>query len=178
MKLENVINVDTLRYRLPGKNDGASMWRMVKESGKLDLNSPYHYLTMSHWFSDSCRLAEDPHNNRLVGMVTGFRQPSHPETLFVWQIAVDDHYRGRGIARRLLDELTANRKIRYVEATISPSNLSSKRLFEKWAAARQASIVISEGFSETCFPGQQHEREDLYRIGPLRQGTEWTIEEE
>lgn len=170
MMLNKTINLTALRYRSPGKRDGAAMWRMVKDSGKLDLNSPYHYLTMSHWFSDSCRLAEDPLEHCLVGMVTGFRQPAHPETLFVWQIAVNDHYRGRGIAIRLLDEVTANPEVRYVEATISPSNLSSRRLFEKWAATRQASIVVTEGFSEACFPDQQHEREDLYRIGPLNSG--------
>lgn len=159
-----------LRYRAPKKSDGAQMWRMVKESGKLDLNSPYHYLTMSHWFSDSCRLAEDPLDDQLIGMVTGFRLPAQPETLFVWQIAVDDRYRGRGIAIRLLDELMADSEVNFVEATISPSNHSSKRLFEKWAAARQALIIVSEGFNENCFP-EQHEREDLYRIGPLISGS-------
>jgi L-2,4-diaminobutyric acid acetyltransferase len=160
-------NSTVLRYRSPEKSDGASMWRMVRESGKLDLNSPYHYLTMSHWFADSCRLAEDVRDNCLVGMVTGFSQPAHPDTLFIWQIAVNEQYRGQGIAKRLLDELTANQEIRFVEATISPSNLPSQRLFRKWAAARQVPIVVSEGFSETYFPDQQHEREDLYRIGPL-----------
>lgn len=170
MMLGKTIDVTMLRYRPPSKSDGAAIWRMVKDSGKLDLNSSYYYLLMSHWFSDSCRLVEDPRDNHLIGIATGFRQPAHPDTLFVWQIAVDDDYRGRGIATRLLDEQTANPEIQFVEATISPSNRSSKRLFEKWAAARQASLVITEGFNETLFPNhpdQQHEREDLFRIGPL-----------
>jgi len=159
--------VPALRYRSPDKADGARMWTMVKDSGKLDLNSPYYYLTMSHWFSDSCLIAENPQDNSLVGMVTGFRQPSDPQTLFVWQVAVDEQYRGQGIAITLLDELATKADIQFVEATISPSNLSSKRLFEKWAIAKEAAIVVSEGFSESYFPGQQHEQEDLYRIGPI-----------
>jgi L-2,4-diaminobutyric acid acetyltransferase len=159
--------VPALRYRSPDKADGARMWTMVKDSGKLDLNSPYYYLTMSHWFSDTCLIAENPQDNSLVGIVTGFRLPADPQTLFVWQVAVDEQYRGQGIAITLLDELAAQADVRFVVATISPSNLSSKRLFEKWAIAKEAAIVVSEGFSECYFPGQQHEQEDLYRIGPI-----------
>lgn len=156
-----------LHYRLPDSADGSEMWRMVKESGKLDLNSPYYYMIMSDSFSDTCRLAEDTETGRLIGMVTGFRQPSDSSRLFVWQIAIDEKYKGRGIALKLLDALTESPDIRFIEATISPSNLSSRRLFEKWAARRRAPIVVSSGFSEESFPDQKHEREDLYRIGPF-----------
>ncbi|UVI33233.1 diaminobutyrate acetyltransferase [Paenibacillus spongiae] len=141
---------------------------MVRDCGTLDLNSPYYYLTMSQWFSETCRLAEDRILKRLIGLLTGFRQPSNPDTLFVWQIAVDKRYQGRGIARKLLDEVTDHPEIRYLEATIAPSNHASRRLFASWASSRGASIVTSPGFDETCFPDGEHEREDLYRIGPIK----------
>lgn len=154
----------TLLYRKPTRADGAAMWALVRESGTLDLNSPYCYIMLGEWFAGSCRLALDPHENRLIGMVTGFRQPADPCALFVWQIAVHPHYRGRGIARRLLDELTAEPDIRTVEATVSPSNHASGRLFRNWAASRNASLKVEGGFGETDFPEGRHEREALYHI--------------
>lgn len=159
--------LQAVQYRLPDVADGAEIWRMVRDSGKLDLNSPYYYLTMTRWFPESCRVAADPESGRLVGVVTGFRQPTNPDTLFIWQIAVDERYQGRGIARNLLDEITQHPEIRYLEATISPSNRASLRLFSGWASSRGIAIESSAGFDETCFPNGEHEREDLYRIGPL-----------
>lgn len=160
---------EKLRYRTPCKSDGAKQWEMVRDSGKLDLNSSYFYLAMSHWFSESCMLAEDITTDQLVGMVIGFRKPSRPHTLFIWQIAVHEQYRGQGVALKLLDQLTDHSlEIDYLEATISPSNHSSRRLFEKWATAKNVDIVHSECFGKADFPDHMHEQEDLYLIGPLK----------
>ena len=160
--------VTTLEICSPTSLDGAKMWELAKGTGKLDLNSSYFYVAMSHWFSDSCKIAVDIENKLLIGMVIGFRLPSDNETLVIWQIAVDERYRGQNIAMRLLDEVTASSQIRYLEATIAPSNLASKRLFEKWATEKKAALMVLDGFGVNCFPNQQHEKEDLYRIGPLR----------
>lgn len=159
--------VTTLEIRSPNSLDGSKMWALTRDSRKLDLNSSYFYVAMSHWFSDSCKVAFDTEKNRLVGMVIGFRLPSDKETLFIWQIAVDERYRGQSIAMRLIEAVVANSEIRYLEATIAPSNLSSKRLFEKWSVSRKTTLIISDGFGLDCFPDQQHEKEELYRIGPL-----------
>jgi len=156
------------RYRSPNKGDGAKIWSLVKDSGKLDVNSPYFYITMSHWFSDSCMIVEDINSDALIGVVIGFRQPEHCDRLFIWQITVDQDYRGQGIALKLLDELACQSGADYVEATISPSNASSRRLFEKWAAMKKADITKSEGFGIELFPEYAHEKEDLYVIGPLK----------
>lgn len=160
--------LDKLRYRTPNKFDGKHIWELVRAGGKLDLNSPYFYLAMSHWFSQSCMLVEDTETKRLIGLVIGFRHPSNRNKLFIWQIAVDEQYRGLGIALNLLDQLTEDSEIRFVEATISPSNYSSRRLFEKWATAKHVDIKKSSCFVETDFPDQLHEQEDLYVIGPLK----------
>lgn len=157
-----------LIIRSPSSLDGAQMWKLVKDSGKLDLNSTYFYVAMSHWFSDSCKLAFDPESNRLIGMIIGFRLPTDKETLFIWQIAVDEQFRGQGIAIKLLEDVANISEIRYVEATIAPSNLSSKRLFTKWSTAMQTTMIVKDGFGLDCFPNLNHEKENLYRIGPLR----------
>lgn len=158
------------RYRTPSKRDGAKLWKLVKDSGKLDVNSPYFYITMSHWFSNSCMIVEDINNDRIIGAVVGFRQPEHRNRLFIWQITVHEDYRGQGIALKLLDELASQSGTEYVEATISPSNAASRRLFEKWSAMIKADMIKSEseGFGIELFPEQAHEQEDLYIIGPLK----------
>ncbi|WP_372635931.1 diaminobutyrate acetyltransferase [Cohnella sp.] len=154
-------------FRIPGESDGARMWEIARDSGKLDLNSAYFYLAMSRWFGDSCRIAVDETGQSALGFVIGFRQPASPDTLFVWQIAVAENMRGRGLAGKLLDEVTDHEDVRFVEATVSPSNTASRALFEKWAGSRGLAVRISSGFEERCFPGRSHEREELYRIGPL-----------
>lgn len=159
--------ITPLLIRTPDRSDGPQMWSLVKKSKTLDLNSSYFYAAMSHWFSDTCRLAINTANHSLIGIVIGFRVPSDKDILFIWQIAVDEQYRGQGIAMKLLEDVALNSDIRLVQATISPSNLPSKRLFEKWSKAKQAPMTVSEGFGEHCFPDQQHEKEDLYQIGPL-----------
>lgn len=157
-----------LQFRHPTLSDGAKIWSMVKDSGKLDLNSPYFYLAMSHWFSQSCIVAEDIEQNRLVGVAIGFMQPTNKDTLFIWQVTVVDDYRGKGIALLLLDELARRSGCHYIEATISPSNASSKRLFEKLTLKNETAIVKKEGFGTEFFPNETHEQEDLYVIGPLK----------
>ncbi|MFC4597744.1 diaminobutyrate acetyltransferase [Cohnella hongkongensis] len=158
----------SVTFRIPGEADGALMWEMARDSGRLDLNSAYFYLAMSRWFGDSCRIAVDEAENSPVGFVLGFRQPASPDTLFVWQIAVAESRRGQGIAGKLLDEVTGQEEIRYVEATVAPSNAGSRAMFEKWARSRGLEVGVSPGFEERCFPGHAHEREELYRIGPIR----------
>lgn len=159
---------DKLHYRVPHKADGAKIWELVRESGKLDLNSAYFYLAMSHWFSHSCMLVEEKETGQLAGVLIGFLKPSQQNVLFVWQIAVVEQYRGCGIAQRMLDQVQKQADIDFVEATISPSNLSSRRLFEKWAASKQVNIIKEDCFGEEDFQEQVHEQEDLYTIGPLK----------
>ncbi|XID94116.1 diaminobutyrate acetyltransferase [Paenibacillaceae bacterium WGS1546] len=154
--------------REPGQADGARIWELARDSGKLDVNSAYFYLAMSRWFSASCRVAINVSDDSVAGFAIGFRQPERQDTLFVWQIAVAERLRGQGIAQKLLDEVTEPEDIRYVEATVSPSNVPSRTMFMKWASSRGLTPGVSPGFDERCFPGERHEREDLYRIGPLR----------
>lgn len=106
----------------------------------------------------------------IVGFVSAFLQQDHPEALFVWQIAVSEVYRGRGVADSLLRELITSKScehVRFIETTITPSNKPSQRLFAKFAENMQAAKVTLEGFSSHLFPSTTHENETLIRIGPL-----------
>lgn len=105
----------------------------------------------------------------VVGFVTGYVPPEHQDTLFVWQVAVADAYRGHGIARRMLDRLgdeMERRGCRYLTATVTPDNTASMRMFSSFARSAGAPLSVGDGFSGDMFP-DDHQQEDLVRIGPL-----------
>ncbi|HKK14767.1 MAG TPA: diaminobutyrate acetyltransferase [Gammaproteobacteria bacterium] len=158
-----------ITLRTPRTEDGADVWRLVKASGVLDVNSAYLYLLLCKDFADTCTVAEK--DGALVGFVTGYRPPGRPDVLFVWQIGVDAAARGQGLGSRLLDTLLAQdgcRGIRFIETTISPSNKASRRLFHSLAERLDIEIVEGSGFEADIFPESGHEAENLFRLGPLR----------
>ena len=155
-------------FRQPDKNDGAAIWEIVRKSGALDENSAYSYLMMSEYFADTCRVAY--RGRRLAGFVAGFVPPRRPDTLFVWQIGVDPREQGRGLGRRLLHDLLATPAcghLRYLEATVTPSNRASERLFRGVADWFGAGCRIESVFAAQDFPGTGHEAERRFRIGPI-----------
>lgn len=143
------------------------MWRLVKKS-TLDLNSSYKYLMMCEFFSETCIVAKE--NEQLIGFITAFIPPERQDVIFVWQVGVDSSQRGKGIASKMLNELllqTACKKVRYLEATITPSNTASQSLFRGLARNQNTECVVSECFSADLFPEEGHEAEFTYRIGPF-----------
>ncbi|MFE0452115.1 diaminobutyrate acetyltransferase [Streptomyces sp. NPDC058914] len=159
-----------LQIDRPSVADGAALWRIAKESGKLDLNSSYSYLLWCRDFAGTSAVAR-AEDGRVVGFVTGYVRPEDPHTLLVWQVAVDAAYRGRGLAAALLDgltaRLTAERPVTTVETTITPGNTASERLFTSYAARHGADLSREVLFGAGLFPDGPHDPEVLYRIGPL-----------
>ncbi|MFE9447478.1 diaminobutyrate acetyltransferase [Streptomyces sp. NPDC006739] len=154
----------------PAVADGASLWRIAKDSGNLDLNSSYSYLLWCRDFAATSAVARGA-DGEAVGFVTGYVRPERPHTLLVWQVAVDAAHQGHGIAAKLLDGLTARlaaeRRITEVETTITPGNTASERLFTSYAARHGASVTREVLFATDLFPDGPHDPEVLYRIGPL-----------
>jgi L-2,4-diaminobutyric acid acetyltransferase len=150
------------RLTEPDTADGRELWRIARDSETLDLNSPYAYTLWCRDFADTSVVAHGADGP--CGFITGYLRPQRPDTLFVWQVAVDRSHRGQGLARRMLDSLTAGR--RYVEATVTPGNEPSTRLFESFARDHGAGLTRSPLFTEDHFPAS-HEAEVLFRIGPL-----------
>ncbi|MDI5977501.1 diaminobutyrate acetyltransferase [Amycolatopsis magusensis] len=154
----------------PTKADGAELWRIARDSQKLDLNSAYAYLLWCRDFADTSVVARD--DGAAVGFVIAYRKPSDPETALVWQVAVDASQRGKGLAGALLDALfdrLVGQGVRYLETTITPDNQASIKLFESFAKRWEADLESAELFASADFPDDDdaHEPEDLYRIGPL-----------
>lgn len=160
----------------PGHTDGARLWRIARDSHKLDLNSSYAYLLWCRDFAETSVVARV--DGEVVGFVIGYLRQQEPETVVVWQVAVDASQRGKGLAGTLLDDLArrmAERGVRFLETTVTPDNTASIALFT--AAARRwvdgeghpAAMTTTELFRASDFP-DEHEPEQLYRIGPFESG--------
>lgn len=158
----STITVDEV-FEPPRPDDGRHLWRIARDSQTLDLNSPYSYVLWCRDFAATSVVARA--DGRVRGFVIGFDRPEEPGTLFVWQVAVDAAWRGRALASRMLDHL-ADHGHRFVEATVTPGNIASDRLFAAFARDHGAELTRTPLFAEDAFPGD-HEPEDLYRIGPL-----------
>lgn len=161
---------DGLRLAHPSLEDGPHMWRLAGATG-MDVNSPYAYTLWCRDFASTSVVARD--GDRVIAYVTGYARPDSPDTYFLWQVAVDPDYRGRRLARRMLDfigDRIAARGLRHLEATVTPDNTASRALFASFARDRGAQIIWSPLFTREHFPageGAPHEPEDLVRIGPL-----------
>ncbi|GAA2408551.1 diaminobutyrate acetyltransferase [Actinomadura vinacea] len=157
----------TIRLEEPALADGPELWRLARDSRVLDVNSPYSYVLWCRDFARTSVVARD--GSVPCGFITGYARPERPDTLFVWQVAVDPGYRGQGLARRMLDGLgdrAAALGCRYVEATVTPDNTASTRMFESFARGRGCALARSPLFGPEHFP-EGHEPEVLFRIGPL-----------
>ncbi|MDQ0300826.1 L-2,4-diaminobutyric acid acetyltransferase [Salibacterium salarium] len=165
----NVSTMDALTFEKPKVEDGADMWELVKNS-TLDLNSSYKYIMMCEFFAETCVVAKE--KDELVGFVTAFIPPEKQDTVFVWQVGVDPSQRGKGLASRLINDLVqrvSDKNVEYLEATVTPSNEASQALFKKVARTHETNCEVSECFAEDLFPGDEHEAELTFRIGPLNQ---------
>ncbi|MFE0425263.1 diaminobutyrate acetyltransferase [Streptomyces sp. NPDC058953] len=172
---DNLVRADSRReftvIETPVVEDGAAIWRIARDSEVLDLNSSYSYLLWCRDFAATSLVARGSAGEP-IAFVTGYARPDRPETLVVWQIAVDREHRGRGLAGALLDALTARVTtglgIRSLETTVTPGNTASDRLFTAYAERHGARLERTVLFDGGLFPdGAEHEPEVLYRIGPL-----------
>ncbi|MCM2577542.1 diaminobutyrate acetyltransferase [Streptomyces meridianus] len=157
-----------LKLDAPRLEDGSALWRIARDSRVLDLNSSYSYLLWCRDFAATSVVARDADGDP-VGFITGYLRPDQPQTLFVWQVAVDEAQRGRGLAGALLDGLAARvcaaHGVRALETTITDDNAASIRLFTSFAQRHHASVNRDVLFDS--FPDEGHDPEVLYRIGPI-----------
>lgn len=153
-------------FRPPAVADGAGMWRVARDSVRLDLNPPYAYLLWARDFAETSVVADV--DGEVAGFVTGFRRPASPDTLMVWQVAVDEELRGRGVATRLLEHLVQQTRVTTLETTITDDNPASRGLFAGLAKRHDAEISVDELFEAEAFPGEDPWKpEFLHRITPL-----------
>lgn len=155
-------------FREPTLDDGADVWALIKKMGVLDLNSSYSYLMWCTHFSDTSVVIEV--DGEIVGFISGFIKPASPEKLFIWQVAVAASERGKGLASKMLHHILERdicEDVSYVEATVSPSNTPSRKLFKGLARHLDTEIEVFDCFTAEDFPEQGHEDELTHQIGPF-----------
>jgi len=165
--------VPSTAFRQPTIEDGPSIYDLVNRSKPLDVNSRYLYLLQCSHFANTCAVVES--DGSVQAFISAYVRPDQPETLFVWQVAVDASLRGQGIAGRLLSHLLERPNltdIRYVEATVNPSNNASRNLFASLARKSNCQMTESMLFeAELLSDGTDegaHEAEMLLHVGPIK----------
>lgn len=156
-----------VEFRGPVADDAKRIWKLVREGGVLEENSPYCYLLLCTHFAANGIVAERA--GRLLGFACAYRPPSDPAAVFVWQVGVAPEGRGRGLGTELLRRLIqrpANRRVKFLSATVAVDNEPSRRLFAAFARSAGVSLETTTGYGSELFPSE-HPPEPLLRIGPL-----------
>lgn len=160
-----------LTLREPHPDDGPGVFNLIARCLPLDPNSRYcNLLQCSHFATTSIIAIADAGEHAVVGFISGYRMPARPDTLFVWQVAVDAAVRGLGLGSRLLTGLLARpvlADIRFLETTIGPDNRASWALFERLAERLSAAVATTTLFESQRHFGGRHPDEILCRIGPF-----------
>ena len=162
--------------RKPELTDGQLIYDLARISKPLDLNSLYSYLLISTHFNQTSAVAENEQD--LIGYVSGYLHPHQDDTLFIWQIAVNPNMRGRGLATLMLQNILQREElitIKFIEATITPSNKKSRKLFQRLAEQLKADYKESPFLDKELFGESNHEEEKLLRIGPINHSPKLTM---
>lgn len=157
-----------IALRKPSSEDGASLFDLVGRCAPLDSNSLYCNLLQCTHMAETCVAASQGKN--LVGFFSGYLLPTNAETLFLWQVAVDESARGAGLASKMLSHLLereACRGVRFIETTITEGNKASWALFERLAKNLKADLNSSVMFDKQIHFASRHDSEMLVRIGPF-----------
>ena len=163
-----------LKLRAPTVEDAHAICELVCDSDVLDSNSLYCYLLLCRHFAETCLVGVI--DDEVIAFVSAYRPPNRPDSIFVWQIAVAGSHQRHGLGSKLLNALTGLRAVQscsFIEATVTPSNQASLRMFQRLAERLNAPLETVEGFAQDLFGSEEssnaalHEEERLIRIGPL-----------
>jgi L-2,4-diaminobutyric acid acetyltransferase len=142
---------------------------LVANRPYVGLNSQYTYFLLAKDFSDTCLVAEC--NGRIVGFSSGYLPPARTDIFFNWEVAVEEKCRGHGLQRTLLLSQLSRSRVRFLEATVNPSNEASKKNYRALAQLLETKCLEQMLFDADAFEDGSHEAEVLFRIGPFHHST-------
>jgi len=159
--------------RPPTPNDGASVFRLISRCPPLDNNSMYcNLLQCTHFAGTSVAAVQTVNTNEeLIGFISAYLIPVREDTLFIWQVAVDERARGIGLAGSMLNHILDRSQcsqVNYLETTITESNKASWALFESLANKLGTTLQKSVMFDRDKHLADEHDTEFLVRIGPFK----------
>lgn len=157
--------------RRPVLADGVAVFDLVDTCKPLDLNSHYMYLLQCSHFSSTCVVASQ--YGQVVAWASGYVLPQHPDTFFVWQVAVGDAVRGQGLAKRLINWVLAQQRgIQKIHTSITPDNAASWALFKSLARDWGGDLSSWDWFEQQSHFGGRHCTEVLVEIVLPTQGVQ------
>jgi len=167
------ISQPQISLRPPTPSDGASVFRLIGRCPPLDTNSMYCNLLQCTHFTGTSVVAVQSVNSEeeLVGFISAYLIPEREDTLFIWQVAVDERTRGMGLAGSMLKQILDRpqcSKITHLETTITESNTASWALFESLANKLETTLQKSVMFDRDKHLAGEHDTEFLVRIGSLK----------
>lgn len=124
-------------------------------------------LQATHFASTSVSAKRD---GELVGFISGYALPERPDTLFIWQVAVDESARGCGLALSMLQHILQRphcSAIHSLETSITASNRASWSLFRRLASNLNTQVEESVLFDHIDHFRGSHDTETLVHIGPF-----------
>ncbi|MDD2895911.1 MAG: diaminobutyrate acetyltransferase [Aliarcobacter sp.] len=158
-----------IKFSKPKKSQTKEIIKLVKDTKILDVNSEYLYYLQTIHFNEFCCVAlDETKKDKVIGFVSGYLIPNE-NSLFIWQVAVDEKYRGLGLAQRMILKIVNRKsikKINFIKTTVSPSNQSSIRVFEKVASELNTKIKKHKFLKMKDFTNS-HEDEPMYVIGSI-----------
>lgn len=159
--------------RPPTPNDGASVFRLIGRCPPLDINSMYcNLLQCTHFAGTSVVAVQTVNTNEeLVGSISAYLIPEREDTLFIWQVAVDERARGIGLAGNMLKHILDRpqcSQITYLETSITESNKASWALFESLANKLGTTLEKSVMFDRDKHLAGEHDTEFLAHLGPFK----------
>ncbi|MDE0591474.1 diaminobutyrate acetyltransferase [Halocynthiibacter sp. C4] len=159
------MRIDLPTLRKPNAKDGANIWKLVRACRPLDENSMYCNLLQCDHFADTCVLAEI--SGEVLGWVSAYVMPNEPDTLFVWQVAVSEAARGRGLGHLMLQNILNRpecKDVTRLQTTITADNEASWALFRKFARLQDGELENAPYFTQTLHFQERHKTEHMVTI--------------
>ncbi|MFD0988041.1 diaminobutyrate acetyltransferase [Methyloligella solikamskensis] len=157
-----------IQFRTACPEDGPDVTELIANCPPLDTNSAYCNLLQCTHFADTCVVAE--RDGELVGWISGYRPPSNPDQIFVWQVAVNKSARGEGLGGRMLNELVSRPAVRGCTAlitTVTEDNAASWAMFGGFAEKNGMTLSKAPLFEREKHFAGKHDTEWQATIGPL-----------
>ncbi|MGI3211243.1 diaminobutyrate acetyltransferase [Roseovarius tibetensis] len=152
-------------FRTPSSEDGVDVWDLIRKAGPLDENSVYCNLIQCDHFAETCVIAEL--DGEIVGWISAFIPPDTPDTLFVWQVAVGEPARGRGVAKKMLTELFSRdvcADVTNLKTTITGDNDASWALFNSFADQMDGELGYEAHYERDVHFAGRHDTEYMVTI--------------
>lgn len=156
---------EPIKFRKPEPEDGAAIWALIQECSPLDENSMYCNLLQCDHFRDTCIVAEI--DGEVAGWISGYLMPNDPETLFIWQVAVSETARGRGLGRKMLCALLDRpvcAGVDRIQTTITRDNEASWALFRSFARREGGQLTDTAHYKRDDHFEGRHATEHMVTI--------------